>query len=95
MRSSNEWKVMMQSLPPGFKISLMPFRLSSNIVSSRLTSILNAWKVLFPGWPPVFLLFAGMDASKTSIRSPVTSNVFSCLLSTMFFAIRFANFSSP
>ena len=44
-----EWNVMIQSLPPGLRSSVISSIVLSSISSSPLTSIRIAWKVLFAG----------------------------------------------
>ena len=78
--TSNEWKVMMQSLPPGFSLSIIAPIESLSTSSSLLSSILIAWNVLFEGCEPFSRTFAGIDALMISFSSNVVSIGFFCLL---------------
>ena len=47
--SSSEWNVIIAILPPGLSLFIPSSIVLFNILSSELTSILIAWKVLFAG----------------------------------------------
>src|SRR5436853_139146 len=49
MRSSPLWKLMIATVPPGFRVSGAIARSRSRLGSSRLTSIRMAWKVRAAG----------------------------------------------
>ena len=71
--SSNEWKVIIQTLPPSFIIETASSIILVITPSSLLTSILIAWKVLFAGCGPSILAFLGIAFFITSTSSPVVS----------------------
>ena len=71
--SSSEWKVIMQSLPPGRRTSQNSSTAFFSCSSSPFTSILIAWNVRFAGCGPSLLADAGIAAFITSTSSPVVS----------------------
>lgn len=53
MRSSNEWKEITASRPPGASAVIVCGRTPSSASSSLFTAMRNAWKVRVAGWIPL------------------------------------------
>ena len=96
IRSSREWKVIMQSLPPGRRKSIISAKDSSRTLSSWLSSIRMAWNVFLAGWPErVPRTFCGIAPAMTSESSKVVSMGCFSLSRTICLAMFLANLSSP
>lgn len=95
IRSSSEWKVITQSLPPGASTSQNASTAFSSCPSSSLTSMRIAWKVRFAGCGPSRRADAGIAALMMSTSSVVVSMGLSLRALTMKSAMRAAQRSSP
>ncbi len=74
IRSSSEWNVMTQILPPGERRPTIISRLFSSASSSPFSSIRIAWNVRFSGCPPAARAFLGMADQTAADRSPAVSS---------------------
>ena len=92
--SSNEWKVMITSLPPTLSASNALSKASDKPPSSLFTWILRAWKLFLHGFFSR-RIFCGTDILIISASSEVDSIGLDSRVFTILEAIFFANFYSP